>query len=83
MLANRESSDIESSSQHICWQFFLNNCSLLRSVSSLKVDFFLLSYQVSCYFAAVEVDAKNVTRSVVAWNNRTNSAYSDVSDQVF
>ena len=39
--------------------------------------------QASCRFAAVEVDAKNVTGSVVAWNNRTSSAYSDVSDQVF
>ena len=36
-----------------------------------------------CHFAAVEADAKNVTGSVAAWNNRTSSAYSDVSDQVF
>ena len=34
-------------------------------------------------FAAVEVDAKNVIGCVTAWNNRTTSAYSDVSDQVF
>ena len=39
--------------------------------------------QASCHFAAVEAGAKNVTGSVVAWNNRTTSAYSDVSDQVF
>ena len=39
--------------------------------------------QASCHFAAVEADAKNVTGSVAAWNNRTTSAYSDVSDQVF
>ena len=39
--------------------------------------------QASCHFAAVEADAKNVTGSVAAWNNRTSSAYSDVSDQVF
>ena len=39
--------------------------------------------QASFHFAAVEADAKNVTGSVVAWNNRTISAYSDVSDQVF
>ena len=31
----------------------------------------------------MEADAKNVTGSVAAWNNRTSSAYSDVSDQVF
>ena len=39
--------------------------------------------QACCHFAAVEADAKNVTGSVAAWNNRTSSAYSDVSDQVF
>ena len=39
--------------------------------------------QASCHFAAVEADAKNVTGSVAAWNNRTSSAYSDVSDKVF
>ena len=44
----RESLDIELSSQHICWQFFLNNFPLLRSISSLKIDFFLLSY--ICFF---------------------------------
>ena len=44
----RESSDIELSLQHICWQFFLKNVSLLRSISSLKIDFFLLSY--TCFF---------------------------------
>ena len=36
----RESSDIELSLQHICWQFFLNNFSLLRSISSLKLTSF-------------------------------------------
>ena len=39
--------------------------------------------QGSCHVAAVEADAKNVTVSVAAWNNRTSSAYSDVSDRVF
>ena len=39
--------------------------------------------QASCYFAAVEADAKSVTGSVAAWNNRASSVYSDVSDQVF
>ena len=39
--------------------------------------------QASCHFAAVEADAKNVTGSVAAWNNRTSCAYSDVSVQVF
>ena len=39
--------------------------------------------QASCHFAAVEADAKSVTGCVAAWNNRTSSAYSDVSDQVF
>ena len=34
-------------------------------------------------FAAVEVDAKNVTGCVAAWSNRATSAYSDVCDQVF
>ena len=33
--------------------------------------------QASCHFAAVEADAKSVTGSVAAWNNRTSSAYSD------
>lgn len=40
-------------------------------------------YQASKYFAAVEVDGKNITGSVAAWNNRTSSAYSNVSDQVY
>ena len=39
--------------------------------------------QASCHFASVEADAKNVTGSVAAWNNRTSSAHTDVSDQVF
>ena len=39
--------------------------------------------QASCHYAVVEADAKNVTGSVAAWNNRTSSAYSDVSDQIF
>ena len=43
----------------------------------------MIVYQVSCHFAAVETDAKNVTGRIAAWNNRTSSAYSDVSDQVF
>ena len=38
--------------------------------------------QASFHFTAVEADAKNGTGSVVAWNNRTTSACSDVSDQV-
>ena len=38
--------------------------------------------QASCHFASVEADAKNVTGSVAAWNNRTSSALT-VSDQVF
>ena len=39
--------------------------------------------QASCRFAALEADAKKVTGSAAAWNNRNSSAYSDVSDQVF
>ena len=39
--------------------------------------------QASCHFPSVEADAKNVTGSVAAWNNRTSSAHTDVSDQVF
>ena len=39
--------------------------------------------QASCHFASVEADAKNVTGSVAAWNNRTSSAHTDVSDHVF
>ena len=39
--------------------------------------------RASCHFATVEADAKNVTGSVAARNNRTNSAYSDVSNQIF
>ena len=44
---------------------------------------FLIVYQVSSHFAAIETDAKNVTGRIAAWNNRTSSAFSDVSDQVF
>ena len=44
---------------------------------------YLIVCQASCHFAAVEADAKNVAGSVAAWNNRTSSACSDVSDQVF
>ena len=43
----------------------------------------LMVCQASCHFAAVEADAKNVTGNVAAWINRTSSAYSDSSDQVF
>ena len=94
MYPNPESSDIESSSRHICPNFgfgnfsSLNNFPLSRIVSSLKIDIFLffiylVGYQESCYFAAVEVDAQDVSGRIVAWNNRTSSAYSDLSDQVF
>ena len=44
---------------------------------------YLIACQASCHFAAVEADAKNVTGSVAAWNNRISSAYSDVYDQLF
>ena len=69
-------------------EIFLNNCQLSRNVSSLKnwhLSFitYLIVCQASCHFAAVEADAKSVTGSFAAWNNRTSSAYSDVSDQVF
>ena len=86
-----ESSDIESSSQHVykllLWKFYLNNFPLQRNVLRSKLAsffyHFLIVYQVSCHFAAVETDAKNVTGRIAAWNNRTSSAYCDVSDQVF
>ena len=47
------------------------------------MEYYLVGYQESCYFAAVEVDAQNVIGRIVAWNNRTSSAYSDLSDQIF
>ena len=43
----------------------------------------LMVCQASCHFAAVAADAKNVTGNVAAWINRTSSAYSDSSDEVF
>ena len=43
----------------------------------------LMVCQASCHFAAVEADAKNVRGNVAAWINRTSSAYSDLSDEVF
>ena len=68
-------------------EIFLKYLPASKKCSSLKIGLFLLSflifYQVSCHFAAVETDAKNVTGRIVAWNNRTSSEYSDVSDQVF
>ena len=43
----------------------------------------MIVYQVSCHCSAVETDAKNVAGRIAAWNNRTSSVFSDVSDQVF
>lgn len=43
----------------------------------------LIIYKARCYFVSPKVDAKNVTGSVVAWNNQTSTVNSDVSDQEF
>ena len=61
------------------WKFFFNTFPLSRNVSALKnwhLSFiiYLIVCQASCHFAAVEADAKDVTGSVAAWNNRTSSA---------
>ena len=60
---------------HITSQF---REAFLRSKFSSFFYHIFVVYQASCYFAAVEVDAKNITGSVVILNNRTSSAYSDV-----
>ena len=49
----------------------------------LSFIIYLIVCQASFPFAAVEADAKNVTGSFAAWNNRTSSTNSNVSDQVF
>ena len=53
------------------WKFFFIFLYVLRSKLVSFFYHFLIVYQVSCHFAAVETDAKNVTGRIAAWNNRT------------